>query len=85
MHYQQEKYDARLKQIIQQYIRLWNMHRFIGKVGDDTEPAVNFLRYKEIIDKKILCFTSEEEIEQITITDLEKIKAWLISTQHRER
>lgn len=67
------------------------MHRFIGKVGDvncadnDTEPAVNFLRYKEIIDKKILCFTSEEEIEQIAMTDLEKIKAWLISTQHRER
>ena len=28
------------------------MHRFIGNVGDDEEPAVNFLRQRKIIDKK---------------------------------
>ena len=53
---------------------MWNLHRFIGNVGDDKEPAVNFLRQRKIIDKLIQCFTSEEEINKINVTDLDKIK-----------
>lgn len=56
------------------------MHRFIGNVGNDEEPAVNFLRQRKIIDKKILTFTSEEEIEKIQMVDLDYVKEWLVKT-----
>lgn len=62
---------------MREYVKLWFLHKFIEPGYIEKEPCVSFLRNKPKMEKLLLMFPSDKEIDTLNETELTEIKEWL--------